>query len=182
MHLSPVPPLNNSQIYVSGDVTINPQATIAPGAILQAAPNSKIVINAGVCIGMGVIVQAYQGTIAIESGAILGAGVLVVGQGKIGANACIGSATTIYHTCVAAQAVISPGSLIGDTSRQLVPEVETPESPVTPSEESAPEQNGSSPDSSPPKKRVYGKVYVNSLLMSLFPEGHSLNRPPSTPE
>ncbi|HIK28166.1 MAG: carbon dioxide concentrating mechanism protein [Oscillatoriaceae bacterium SKW80] len=108
-----------SQYYVSGDVTIDKSAAIAPGVILHADPGSRIVISAGVCIGMGAILHARNGTLTVEAGAILGAGVLIVGKAKIGANACVGAVTTIINSDIAPQQVVSPASLVGDTSRQV---------------------------------------------------------------
>ncbi|MBD2100455.1 transferase [Leptolyngbya sp. FACHB-261] len=119
MPLRPLQLPSDPRSYISGDVTVDPSVGIAPGVMIQAAPNSRIVIAAGVCIGMGSVLHAREGTLVIEAGATLGAGVLVVGQSKIGANACIGSATTIINSSVAAGEVVPPGSLIGDTSRQL---------------------------------------------------------------
>jgi carbon dioxide concentrating mechanism protein CcmN len=43
----------------------------------------------------------------------------VIGNSRIGRNTCIGSATTIFNASVPAMVVINPGSLIGDTSRQI---------------------------------------------------------------
>lgn len=156
MYSPPLQPLCNSQSYVSGDVTIDPSAVIGPGVLLAAEPNSRIVIAAGVCIGMGTIIHAQQGSLEVETGAVLGAGVLVVGAGKIGANACVGSCTTILYSSIEPKQMISPNSLIGDKSRptldmtntKVTPEVETdtiPEPPVTPS----PESNNLSVDSEP---------------------------------
>jgi len=115
--------------YIHGDVIIHPSAVLAPGIILQAATNSRIVIGAGVCLGMGSILQVSEGILEIEAGANLGAGFLMVGQGKIGANACIGAATTVFNYSVAPGQVIASGSILGDTSRQVVePSAEKPES------------------------------------------------------
>jgi carbon dioxide concentrating mechanism protein CcmN len=115
--------------HIHGDVIIHPSAVLAPGIILQAATNSKIVIGAGVCLGMGSILQVSEGILEIEAGANLGAGFLMVGEGKIGANACIGSATTVFNCCVAPGQVIPSGSILGDTSRQMVvPSAVQPES------------------------------------------------------
>jgi carbon dioxide concentrating mechanism protein CcmN len=117
-----VPPLrlsDNFDSYISGEVIIHPSAVLAPGVILQAAVNSKIVIGPGVCIGMGSILQVDTGTLEVEAGANLGAGFLMVGKGKIGTNACIGSATTVFNYSVAPGVVIPPGSLLGDTSRRI---------------------------------------------------------------
>lgn len=120
MHLPPLPSSSNSQVYVKGDVRIDPSAAIAPGVILQAAPDGKIIIAAGVCIGMGSILQAQEGTLEVESGAILGAGVLVVGKGKIGANACVGAIATIWNHSIEPWQVVPAGALLGDAGRQIV--------------------------------------------------------------
>ncbi|MEG4574568.1 carbon dioxide concentrating mechanism protein [Microcoleus sp. N3A4] len=122
MYLSPLQLSSNSQILMSGDVVVNEGATIAPGAILQADPGSRISIAAGACIGMGVILHAREGTLDIGAGVILGAGVLVVGAGTIGANACIGAGTTLIDPCIDKMQILPAGSLIGDTSRQVAPE------------------------------------------------------------
>jgi carbon dioxide concentrating mechanism protein CcmN len=115
--------------HIYGDVIIHPSAVLAPGIILQAATNSRIVIGAGVCLGMGSILQVNEGILEIEAGANLGAGFLMVGQGKIGANACIGAATTVFNYSVAPGQVIASGSILGDTSRQVVEaSAEEPES------------------------------------------------------
>ncbi|BAY19133.1 hexapeptide repeat-containing transferase [Anabaenopsis circularis NIES-21] len=117
-----VPPLrlhNHFEPYISGDVTIHPSAVLAPGVILQAATNSKIIIGTGVCIGMGSILQVNEGTLEVEAGANLGAGFLMVGAGKIGTNACIGAATTVFNCSVEPGRVVPPSSVLGDTSRQI---------------------------------------------------------------
>jgi carbon dioxide concentrating mechanism protein CcmN len=117
-----VPPLhlsNKFESYISGEVTIHPSAVLAPGVILQAAVNSKMIIGPGVCIGMGSILQVSEGTLEVEAGANLGAGFLMVGQGKIGANACVGSATTVFNCSIEPGTVIPPGSILGDTSREI---------------------------------------------------------------
>lgn len=148
MYLPPLQPNRNPNIYISGDVTIDEGASIASGVILQASPGTRIEIAAGVCIGMGSILQACQGNLIIEEGATLGAGVLAIGTGKIGANACIGSATTLLHPTVASNEVIAPGSLLGDESRQWI-EVESTTAanpgPVSPSS-----PNPVAPDPVPP--------------------------------
>jgi len=139
MYLSPLQLSSNSQILMSGDVVVNEGAAIAPGAILQAEPGSRISIAAGACIGMGVILHAREGTLEIAAGAILGAGVLVVGAGTIGENACIGAGTTLINPCIDKMQIMPAGSLIGDTSRQAPAEEATataptaaPTSPETP--------------------------------------------------
>ncbi|AFZ56080.1 transferase [Anabaena cylindrica FACHB-243] len=110
---------DNFDTCISGEVNIHKSAVLAPGVILQAATNSKIIIGPGVCIGMGSILQVNEGILEVEAGVNLGAGFLMVGQGKIGANACIGAATTVFNCSVAAGQVVAPGSLLGDTSRQV---------------------------------------------------------------
>jgi len=118
MYLSPLQLSSNSQILMSGDVVVNEGAAIAPGVIMQAEPGSRISIAAGACIGMGVILDAREGTLEIAAGVILGAGVLVVGAGKIGTNACIGAGTTLIDPCIDKMQIMPAGSLMGDTSRQ----------------------------------------------------------------
>ena len=145
MDLPLLPIVDNSHVHVSGDVIIDPQAAIAPGTIIQAAPDSQIIIRAGACIGMGSIIQSYQGTIEIETGAVLGAGVLVIGQGKIGSHACVGTATTIFAASIQAQEIVPPGSLIGDPSRQVAlescAEIPEPEEVESSSPTPEPEEN-----------------------------------------
>ena len=142
MNISP-PQLLNPDVYVSGDVTIDPGATLAPGVILQAAADGQLRIAAGVCIGRGVIIQVYQGILEIETGVVLGSGVLILGAGTLGENACIGSETTILESSIASQQVVAAGSLIGDRSRVLEPELE-PEQ-VSPPPELTPEPTITSP-------------------------------------
>jgi carbon dioxide concentrating mechanism protein CcmN len=235
MYLPPVQPVSNAEIYVSGDVKIHPSAVLAPGTILQAAPNSQIVIGASACLGMGVILKAYQGVIEVKQGAVLGAGVLIIGKGEIGDQACVGASTTVYNTSIKAKAVIPAGSLLGDISRQDQFSAQTPisssvheftpaikaesypesvqsqetnilESPWDASSASSPVQvqedaieeaqspplkaetipvtqteiESTAPESEPSptsdNNPIVGQVYINQLLLTLFPEGHYLNR------
>lgn len=143
MSVLSLPATGNSKIYVSGEVDIDETATIAPGVILQATDQGRIIIKAGACLGMGTVLTANAGSIEIGEGAILGAGVLVVGYGKIGDQACVGTASTLIQTSVAALAVIPPGSLFGDDSRQGNP---SPEETPAPSPNPNPENNGSHAD------------------------------------
>ncbi len=129
MPLPLIQPPRHSEVSIIGEVIIHEGAVVAPGTILQAAPNCRIIIHPGACIGMGTLINAYQGDIEIESGAMLGAGVLIVGQGKIGQNVCLGSCTTVINTSVESGTTIEAGSLMGDTSRQF-PEKES-KSPQT---------------------------------------------------
>lgn len=194
MHLPPIHTISTLDIFVSGDVTIHESAVVAPGVILQAAPESRIIVEAGACVGMGVILNAYQGNIEIKSGAILGAGVLIIGHGEIGHNACIGSTTTILNTSVEPMTVIPAGSLIGDQSRQMILSAEL----IEELEAKQGRLNGSEPpmkDSFPDpfleetevvtqnqpttaitevkefvEGQVVGQVYINQLLLTLFGE------------
>lgn len=193
MYLPPLHPISNSQFYVSGNVTIDPSAAIAPGVLLQADPESQIIIASGVCIGMGAILHAHAGILEVEEGANLGTGVLIVGKGKIEANACIGSMTTILNSSVGAGKVVPPGSLIGDPSRQVT-ETQRSESTTTPVFESSSNHQVSEPsdpltlDQSVSNQQapealeasgtqVYGQASLNRLLSTLLPHRQALNRP-----
>ena len=133
MHVPTLPWSSNSQVYAQGDVSIDPSAVIAPGVILRADPNSKIIIAAGVCVGMGSVLHACGGTLEVEVGANLGAGVLIVGKGKIGANACIGAVTTIWNVSINPWQVVPAASVLGDKGRQVV-EVSSTSTSTTSSE------------------------------------------------
>ncbi|AFY36622.1 transferase hexapeptide repeat containing protein [[Leptolyngbya] sp. PCC 7376] len=213
----------NSDIHISGDVRIDDHAVIAPGVIILAAPDCSVAIAAGVCLGMGCILQAHQGNIEIHQGAMLGAGVLIVGDAVVGENACVGYGSTIFRASVLGGTVIQPNSLIGDTSRKVntKPVTQSPKSsPSTPSAEtdpwgaevnqvskspttissghkesiSSPDETDSitpeitevSPESRPdkqqdlPKEPVVGQVYINQLLMTLFPHNTPI-KPPEPP-
>jgi carbon dioxide concentrating mechanism protein CcmN len=195
MSLSPLHPIGNFNSQISGEVIIDRTAAIAPGVVFHADPNSKIIIAAGVCIGMGVVLHAHDGNLEIETGVNLGAGVLMVGKGTIGANACIGAATTIFNCSVASKQVIPPGSLLGDTSRRLAAEATFEASPAPADETQSsspiaatPESNGqaqagsepSQPEPTPPAgdRIVYGKASITRLMATLFPHSQSLNQPP----
>lgn len=219
IYLPPPQPVLNTDIRISGDVEIHPTASLAPGVILQASPNSRIVIGADVCIGMGVIINACQGSIEIDSGAILGAGVLIIGESKIGNHACIGTSTTVFQASVAAMAVIEPGSIIGDISRQINLEENQQHTKAdtqaksesqknyrndshnsqeatyskynsatqpnqTMGQNSQQEQNSDSipqvetsvePQVQTEKVPVVGQVYINELLVTLFPHNKGLD-------
>ncbi|WP_293052316.1 hypothetical protein [Moorena sp. SIO3F7] len=146
---------NNSHIYVEGNVSIDPSAVISAGVILRADRDSKITIAAGVCIGMGAIIHAHKGTVEVESGASLGAGVLVVGKGKIGANASIGSLTTIWNHSVESLQVVPSASVLGDKGRPLPEESQ----PTPDSLEQKPQELSSTvPDQSFTTESVNGQV------------------------
>ena len=194
MHFLPLQlcPIDTAHYLMSGDVTIHEGAAIAPGVLLQAGSGSRIIIGAGVCIGIGSVIHVHEGTLEIGEGAIIGAGVLLIGQVKIGDRACIGSATTILDSAIEVGGLVAPGSLVGDRSRLLEepnvtdtqpPVAEAPPDPwaepktppeseilpkkpkeAQPLQEQAPEPNNGMAAS------VYGQSYVNSLLIKLFPQ------------
>lgn len=113
-------PISTTQQYcVSGDVAICAGVAIAPGVLLQADAGSRIVIRSGVCIGLGCVIHAYQGTITINEGANLGAGVLLIGDVTIGARACLGAAVTVLNSAIEAGKIIESGQIVGDRSRQV---------------------------------------------------------------
>ncbi len=130
-HMSPAGGL------VNGDVQIDPTAQIGPGVLLQADPGCQIRVGSGVCIGMGSVIHAHGGSLIIGQGVTLGVGVLVVGAGTIGANACVGSYSTVMDCYVEPQMIIPPGSLMGDESREVamagIPESVVDQSSVQPS-------------------------------------------------
>lgn len=193
MHLPPIHTVSTLDFFVSGDVTIHENAVVAPGAILQAGPQSRIIVEEGACVGMGVILNAYQGDIEIKSGAILGAGVLIIGQAAIGHNACIGSTTTILNTSVEPMTVIPAGSLIGDRSRQTIltaelienepdllngsepPVTEVISDPFLEEDEGESEKPSLTVNPEAKEDPVVGQVYINQLLFTLFPERRNQN-------
>ncbi|MBD1860118.1 MULTISPECIES: hypothetical protein [Trichocoleus] len=207
MSLPPLHPPANPEIYVRGDVTIHPSVAIAPGVLIQAESNSRIIINAGVCIGMGSVLHAYKGTLELQEGVNLGAGVLVIGEVTIGANACIGSSATLFNCAIEAGQLLPSGSLYGDSSRQVAVEngsgvsAQTPPEPASAKSEpvtaatttSAPSETTATPEAAskptpdqsalatkspePPPTQVYGQAYINRLLGTLLPHRQALNQP-----
>lgn len=200
MHSPSLELVNDCHIYISGEVIVHPSAAIAPGVLLQADPGCRVTIAAGACIGQGTIVHAHQGTIAIEAGAILGSGVLLIGHGSIGVNACVGALTTIIDGSVAPDQLVPAHSLIGDASRQLTVEP-APEPAPAPASPAPNASTGTAPDKppkpeadaskqSPPKSsslaskaltQVYGQTYVERIMITMFPHRQSLNDSPSEP-
>ena len=148
IYLPPPQPVLNKDIRVSGDVEIHPTASLAPGVILQANSDCRIVIGADVCIGMGVIINASQGSVKIDSGAILGSGVLIIGACAIGNNACLGTAVTIFQTDVEPMTVVEPGSVLGDRSRKI----DSKKQGNTPRKYKKPDPNQTNPESQSQKK------------------------------
>ncbi|MGB7894285.1 MAG: carbon dioxide concentrating mechanism protein [Microcoleus sp.] len=173
MYLSPLQLSSNSQILMSGDVVVNEGAAIAPGAILQADPGSRISIAAGACIGMGVILHAREGTLEIGAGVILGAGVLVVGAGTIGENACIGAGTTLINPCIDKMQIMPAGSLMGDTSRQAAAEATATEATAAEATAAAPTSPETPEATTPP---------VDQPIEPIEPPQPAPTPPQTTPE
>ncbi len=146
-------------ICMIGDVVVDPGAVIGQGVILQAAPGSQITIAAGACIGSGSVLHAWTGKLEIQTGATLGAGVLVVGRCSVGAYACVGTISTIWNTDVPAEATVAPGSILGETGAPG-------RDAVASSQASASEV----PASEPPAEIFYGQAKLNSLLGTLMPD------------
>jgi carbon dioxide concentrating mechanism protein CcmN len=172
------------QALLSGNVTVHPGAVVACGVILRTDAHSQLIVEAGVCIGMGSVIHARNGNLILEAGASLGAGSLIFGHGKIGANACIGSLTTILNPEIAPEQIIPPGILIGDTSRRIddmgsshqriqAPAVQ----PQLAESNGAPSLELSAPQVEQERPAIVGQAYVNRLRMSLFPHTAQLEAP-----
>ncbi|MDX2243926.1 MAG: hypothetical protein NW224_24890 [Leptolyngbyaceae cyanobacterium bins.302] len=175
-------PISTSHYYTSGDVTIHAGVAIAPGVLLQADANSRIVIRSGACIGIGAILHAHNGEIEVGEGANVGAEVLLVGQVRIGGNACLGAATTIINSSVEPGQSIPPGSLIGEagsasqelqaTDTVIYPADTSPSATATaPTNVGLPsEANGLvAPTEEKANVNVYGQMYVNRMFVKMFP-------------
>jgi len=167
-----------SDYYLHGSVDIEPGAMIAAGVVLEAAAHASLVIQAGVCIGRGVIIQVWKGTLIIEADASVGSDVVVVGQGKIGTRACIGAESTLINPAIASEQVVPANSLLGDSSSQrpVLMDQPVPNGSQPPSSEAAeadPSTNGVAPAGV--TSRVYGREQVEQLMNTLFPYRQQLN-------
>ena len=107
--------------YCVGDVIIASSAVIGSGVILRADPGCSITIRDGVCIGAGVILHATEGSLEIHQGVCLAGGVLIIGQGLLGQNTCVGAGSTLINPNFANDSIVSSNSLWGDESRQEDP-------------------------------------------------------------
>lgn len=185
-------PVSTTHYFVCGDVTIHAGAAIAPGVLLQADPGSRIVIEAGACVGLGSVIHAHGGTIAIGESVIVGAGVLLVGKVSVGDHACIGSATTVFNRFVAAGAMVPPGSLLTEQSETSPKSAETvtakepevyepgfcPPTPQTEPEETDEIESPPTQNAAPDPTRngsAYGQAYVSQLLGKIFPNQQRFN-------
>jgi carbon dioxide concentrating mechanism protein CcmN len=199
MYLPPLQAMHDSPAQQLGEVTVHSSVAIAPGVLLQAEAGSRILIAASVCIGMGAVIHAYGGVLEIQEGVNLGAGVLILGSGVIGAHACVGTSSTVIESSVASQQILPPGSLVGDRSRSIQTEsppapvavpAATPDPPATTPDPWEPDSASQStyrypdqpsqtvpvPTPQAPETNgrtrtapIHGKDYVNSLLSTLMP-------------
>ncbi len=170
-------------VHICGNVSIDPSAVIAPGVLLQAEANSKIVIAAGVCIGAGTIVQAAGGNLYIEAGVCIGRGVLIVGNGSIDRDACIGAGTTAIDPHIEVGAVIPPNSLIGDRSRNEVAVVEDRDLPTNLNGAKPPEPEPEPADlwESQPATTPVGNTYYKAKTTKVNPPPESTSTPSPEP-
>ncbi|HEY9880149.1 MAG TPA: hypothetical protein V6D29_16960 [Leptolyngbyaceae cyanobacterium] len=178
--------------YVHGDVDIDGEAAIAPGVILVAEPGSRLIIARGTCVGADAIIRARQGNLVIEPEASIGSGALVVGWGRIGAQACVGSGSTLLNPQLPPRTLVAPRTLTGEPSRSAeassngltqegLPEAK-PE-PLIPEEatsiEDIAEANGhNSNGNGSGVSHVYGREQVQQLLETLFPHRQALGTSP----
>lgn len=187
MHVPLLKPVSSSHFCVSGDVTIHPTAVIASGVLLQADPESRITIGAGVCLGMGTILHAHQGTLEVEAEVTIGAGVLIIGKGKIGASACVGAASTLWNHSIDSGAIVPPLSLLGTPDHQMA-ETNSAAAPEPVSDSLVKVQdapNGAvDPAASQPAAEiqlsfstpVYGQANLNRLLSTLLPHRQTFSK------
>lgn len=189
--------MHDCHLYTSGEVVVHPSAAIAPGVLLQADPGCRLLIGAGVCVGRGSILHAHGGTLELQAGATLGAGVLIVGDGTIGAEACIGAMATILNSSVLPKQSIAPGSLIGDFSRTVTLETpaassfapsrqQEPAAPTTPQPTLNTNGRGNPAASPQPAAiktmtQVYGQAYVERIMITMFPHRQALESAESDP-
>jgi carbon dioxide concentrating mechanism protein CcmN len=150
------------------------------------------VIGARTCIGAGVVVQAQQGTLILEEGVNLGAGVLVIGRGVVGAHTCVGADSTLLNPEIGKSEVLPTGTLLGDQSRSLA---SAPEPSPTANGKAA--QHGAAAHQSQPPPAVsetngaqvptegssslsgagtvYGREQITGLIQTLFPHRQPLS-------
>ena len=99
-----------AQVY--GEVMIDPSAVLGLGVMIRAETGAKIVIGAGVCVGMGTVLHAQGGDILVGNGVSIGAGGLILGAAKLGDNSCLGTSTTVINSIVPSGTVVSPGTVV----------------------------------------------------------------------
>jgi carbon dioxide concentrating mechanism protein CcmN len=155
---------------------VHPTANVATGVMLHADDGSQLVIGAGACIGWGCVLHAHNGTLVIGTGVILGMGTLVIGNSQVGDYACIGPASSVINSSVAARAIVPPNSLINagqkspvvEEIKQVEPKPEPVVAPVDlPVAPTTPKATESLAVVSPLSTPVYGKKSLERLLATL---------------
>lgn len=106
--------------YCVGDVIIASTAVLGSGVVLRADSGCSITIRDGVCLGSGVVIHATSGSLELHQGVCVAGGVIVVGEGSIGSNTCVGAGATILNPSFPSGSVVSAESLWGDDSRQCL--------------------------------------------------------------
>lgn len=159
MHLPPLEPPISDRYFASGEVSIAADVVIAPGVLLIAEADSRIEIASGVCIGLGSVLHARGGAIVIQAGALLAAGVLIVGQSVVGRQACLGPSTTLMDVSIEAGGVTAPGSLL---SAKGTPAAAS-SAPVSEPETRSPQTSAIAQPT-----KVYGKEQFLRMRQSLF--------------
>ena len=182
-----------------GDVVLDPSVAIAPGVLLLADPPARLVIGAGVCIGAGSVIHAWGGVLQVEGGAVLGTATLLVGSGKIGANACIGAMSTVVNPEVCEGQTIASKSYFGEdsifsgdlTGTKVVTDPDPALHPPSDSHSSIPAAAPPMPssDSAPSPsfqmangKPVYGIEAFYRLMAMLFPHRDFSTTPALPPD
>ncbi len=168
-----LPPLESPvthQPLISGDVRLAGDALVGSGVMLLAEVGARLIVESGVCLGMGTILRARGGRLVIRQGAILAAGVLVVGQGEVGSGASIGTSTTLLDPAIATAASIAPGSLV---DQRPTPSAGSVVEPPAASSESVRETPTSGPSAAPlaPPMKVYGKEQFLRMRQAMFSRG-----------
>lgn len=166
MHLPPLEPPISDRYFTSGEVTIAADVVIAPGVLLIAEAGSRIEISSGVCIGLGSVLHARGGAIVIQAGALLAAGVLIVGQSVVGRQACLGPSTTLMDVSVEAGGVTAPGSLLSGQASQS----QTAPSAASRTSVSDPETRSPQTSAIAQPTKVYGKEQFLRMRQSMFPD------------
>jgi len=189
--------------FVGENVVVSSDVVIASGVILEAAPKSLLVIEAGVCIGAGAILQAYGGELRLAAGVNVGRDVLLIGAGTIGTSACIGAESTLINPSIAARQVVSARSLLGSpegSKSTSLPNQQTDvgangHSPVSEAVSDSANASSDAVDSTDASLEtmnghgsltspmtVYGRDQVMRLVQTLFPHRAPLSSEASEPD
>ncbi len=139
--------ISDTHYCVVGDVTVDSTAAIAPGVVLQAASGSRIIIEKGACLAGGVCIQSRQGILKVGAGASLGANVLIIGHGTVGADACISPSSTVVNPQIAQSVILPPCSLIEPASQVATRQVNASQAIAYPVAASSTASNYSQPSS-----------------------------------